>query len=1454
MPTPQALGAAAGGALGAVLFPGQRIQGPRTKMLQVQNAAYGAFLPFGYGNFRTACTVIDQIPIQEVGTNVGKGGPPGSTQYSYYGWFGVAVCEGPILGIRKLWANGILIYDVSSTASVATLLASNTFAGKYLTIYLGDFAQLPDPTMQAWPLNGVGNTPAYRGMAYIVFRGLPLANFGNVLPSINAEVVTAGPASTPAKVWENLATGFGFNGATFTRAAFVTGFANGMVRGIAKTNVTHTSNDGNVYRLALATGLPEPNDVPTNFENNIASGSGFFLSPFGDQMGLVLPHAAGGSGVFSHYVGDTSAGNIVGHASSSAGASLYVSRYADAAIIGDILNSVTQPPGISGTWRCVSAFPCADWTHIAVVTKDHGGSGNYWLHVVAVNTDGSNSEVVYYQFDTPTNGAHASGFVGAWTDSWFDRPSSAMLESGLDSFWTVDGSGGGATGRYFKAAGGQISQVGVLVYSASVGVGWASIYADGGVMVYYSDNYAHCLTATALGAIAQVPLSAIALDLAEREGIGAGNINATALTDNVWGFAFDRQMNGRAALDALSPAFWFDAVESDMTLKFVKRSSASVATIPLADMATDSNGAAPLTITRGSEIELPTQINLTYYAVAANYQQGLQYARRISTSQADSIRAIDSAAVMDDNQAAVAAHVILWDALAGRTLFKFPTPYGTANFCYAKLEPTDVVMLVTDTESYLVRLIRKTEAAGRIDWEAVGCAPVYSQSAAGGAITAGQVVSGLMTTTAEILDIPPLRDIDGAAANLYIAMWGSPGWPGATLFKSPDAGITWVAGVSQGSMSTVGQATSALGNFFGGNIFDELNSVLIQLNNATDMALSSLPALSILNGGNLASLGNEIFQFKNAVLVSAGLYKLSGLLRGRLGTELGMAGHGVGERFVLLTGVLQIQPIPSSDIGAARLYQAVSNGQALGSGPQQTVIAAGRTLQCFSPVYLFATNNGVAGDIAIRWLRRDRLHWQWRDLVDIPMSESTEAYVVSIFSGASVVRTISVSGAGVQNATYTAAQQTTDFGAPFNPGDLLTFGVQQISAVTGPGVMAKVTLLLGAMTVPGAPTIGTATRGNAQATVPFTAPASNGGSAITSYTATSSPGGFTASGASSPLVVTGLTNGTAYTFTVTATNAIGTGAASAASNSVTPATVPGAPTIGTAVAGNAQADVAFTAPGSNGGSAITSYTATSSPGGFNASGASSPITVTGLSNGTAYTFTVTATNAVGTGSASSASNSVTPAGGTSTALLHFDGTNGSTTMTDVYANTWTARSGAALSTAQQKFGSASLLLNGSSDYIDTPSAPFVVGSGDFTYEAQIRPGGVSGSQVIWGKQSGGGFNGVLFFLNNDKLYCLAGNGSAWGINFGGATSLVANVWRHVALVRYGNVFTLYLDGVADGTQTGAGAISDGGNTQCIGQSGSSGAYFGGYIDEARANIGVAVYTANFTPPAAPFTF
>jgi len=228
--------------------------------------------------------------------------------------------------------------------------------------------------------------------------------------------------------------------------------------------------------------------------------------------------------------------------------------------------------------------------------------------------------------------------------------------------------------------------------------------------------------------------------------------------------------------------------------------------------------------------------------------------------------------------------------------------------------------------------------------------------------------------------------------------------------------------------------------------------------------------------------------------------------------------------------------------------------------------------------------------------------------------------------------------------------QSGSFSLSFFAADYLqTYGRTYATNSAGTAYGDVLTLDLLPPTAPGAPTTVTGVAGNTQVTVSWVAPLSNGGSSITGYIITSNP-----SAGNSPVtvgnvtsgIVTGLTNGTSYTFTVAAINSVDTGPSSDTSDPVTPVTTPGAPTTVTGVAGNTQVTVSWVAPTSTGGSPITGYIITSNP-----SAGDSPVTVgnvtsgivTGLTNGTPYTFTVAAVNSIDTGPSSEASDPVTPA-------------------------------------------------------------------------------------------------------------------------------------------------------------------------------------------------------------------
>ncbi|MFC5530720.1 fibronectin type III domain-containing protein [Cohnella yongneupensis] len=217
------------------------------------------------------------------------------------------------------------------------------------------------------------------------------------------------------------------------------------------------------------------------------------------------------------------------------------------------------------------------------------------------------------------------------------------------------------------------------------------------------------------------------------------------------------------------------------------------------------------------------------------------------------------------------------------------------------------------------------------------------------------------------------------------------------------------------------------------------------------------------------------------------------------------------------------------------------------------------------------------------------------------------------------------------------------------PGAMYHFKVVTLNGI-GESSEAQTTLWTTLAKEPAVPFNLVASAWNAKATVSFDEP-DNGGNTITNYRVTAwiddVEAGW-AEGSSSPIEVTGLENGTTYTFTVEAYNENGWSAASSPSAAVTPSAVPGVPTNVTATAGDGTATVTFTAPANNGGSPITGYTVMASPGGaqLHLEADKREAQFTGLTNGTAYTFTVVATNLRGNSAASSPSAAVTPHGST----------------------------------------------------------------------------------------------------------------------------------------------------------------------------------------------------------------
>ena len=482
-----------------------------------------------------------------------------------------------------------------------------------------------------------------------------------------------------------------------------------------------------------------------------------------------------------------------------------------------------------------------------------------------------------------------------------------------------------------------------------------------------------------------------------------------------------------------------------MKLKFVKRGGAAAAAIGEDDLSVHIPGQDlpdPLPVARMPDLEIPIEVDVTYLNPAIDYQPNTQHSKRM-TGSGVSIFSVSLPIVLSDSKGKQVADVNLFNKWTARTTFTLALSRK-----WSFLEPTDIIDVTKGTETFRMRLDKKADAIpGISSIESVfEDTSIYTQS--GNASSSGsipvQTVGLPVQTYIEFIDSPILRDADNNAG-FYIAACGqSAGWKGCVLFKSIDGGASYNQLATIVNAATMGSAISILGNFSSGNIFDESSYVDVRMVNGT---LSSTSELNVLNGSNFAILGHELIQFKNATLQSAGIYRLTGLLRGRKGTEWAMTSHIIGDRFILadVNTWQRISP-SSSEIGLARYYKAVTIGMTLQQTTPKSFTNTADGLECLSNV-LIGGGVDTANKITLNWKRRGRVSAEWRDYVDVPLSEATESYEIDILTsdGLTVKRTIS---AATTTAAYTAAQQTTDFGGMVSN---LRLNLYQLSAVVGRG-------------------------------------------------------------------------------------------------------------------------------------------------------------------------------------------------------------------------------------------------------------------------------------------------------------------------------------------------------------------------------------------------------------------
>jgi hypothetical protein len=1020
-------GAQIGMSIGGLLDPpkGPTVEGPRLNDLTVQTSTYGQFIPRTYGTIGLSGNVfwLENNKIKEVvkkKKSGGKGGGSSTTvkTYTYFATFAVGLCEGPIAGVRRIWVGPDLVYDAGSN-DLETIIASNQASSKF-TIYLGTDTQQPDPRMQAEM--GVANCPAYRGIAYIVVKDLALADYGNSVAGaqIKVEVVNSQSAPSTRKLVE---------------ASPITAAGSPQPGYLQSGSIVDIDGAGAYAMNGVFGG-------PTSYSINL---NGY----------ASIPMAVGATDIYSN------TRSLISDSADFAG------------WLGNVLNAYITTNGIiySGA---------INQTTGQIVKKDgqfyyfeEGGS-------IARKCSTSPDPLTIKNYTIQPSVAHcvygnyayglSPGYsmLYAWNILDFTLSYSIPIDSSIflgTSGETISYTDGSKI--YIAMAASSVERV----ISVNVSSGEVSIYGDfeiwpgnnskGAIRVsgniyqrlYYGDvgtSYKNTITYRTFqlefSAGQDVTLSSIISSEAKRSSlIKPADINTAGLTDAVTGFKVTATGSIRNAIEPLRGAWPFDVVQSGYNIKATTRGSASVVTIPVGELAIDTQ----LTESREMDSQLPQNVTVKYIDRDRDYDVNEQRAQRDNTEAVNSL-VVDLPVVLSATQSAQVAEKLIRIYALEKSDFSFVLPAP-----YRYLEPGDVITIATSDADFVLRLMSVNYTAdGRLECAArPSSASMYTSIAPGDMGQSGGATIPLAgSTVGIIIDCPVIDEELQNAPGFASAFTGySGGWPGGILYRTADGGQTWTDLQAFTGKSTAGYAQSPL-SVNAGNIIQKGGSLTVSLISG---ALESVTEAQMLNGANIAAYGVngrwEIIRFQNATLNGDGTYTLDTFWRGDRGTEWATGLHAANDYFVLMTDPdVAFVGMPTDSIGQPRDYRSVTVGASIDSATSWAFTYTGVNLETYSGAHPVGSRS--ANDLTISWKRRTRVVGAWRDNVDASLGETTEAYEVDIMQGVAVKRTLT---ATTPTVLYTSAMQVTDFGS--NQASVAV-KIYQLSSVVGRGYPLEATL------------------------------------------------------------------------------------------------------------------------------------------------------------------------------------------------------------------------------------------------------------------------------------------------------------------------------------------------------------------------------------------------------------